>query len=72
MLLGARFTISNRTRLISCADAMRIRRMQAAEERAQKATLKLILPSVMIFAALLMVFLTPGMHNFFSAFAQIK
>lgn len=54
------------------ADAMRIRRMQAAEERAQKATLKLILPSVMIFAALLMVFLTPGMHNFFSAFAQIK
>jgi tight adherence protein C len=54
------------------ADAMRIRRMQAAEERAQKATLKLILPSVMIFAALLMIFLTPGMHNFFAAFAQIK
>jgi tight adherence protein C len=54
------------------ADAMRVRRMQAAEERAQKATLKLILPSVMIFAALLMIFLTPGMHNFFTAFAQIK
>lgn len=54
------------------ADAMRIRRMQRAEERAQKATLKLILPSVMIFAALLMIFLTPGMHGFFKAFAGIK
>ena len=45
--------------------------MQRAEERAQKATLKLILPSVMIFAALLMIFLTPGMHSFISAFAGI-
>ncbi len=51
------------------ADAMRIRRMQAAEERAQLATLKLILPSTMIFAALLLVFLAPGMHNFISAFS---
>ncbi len=50
------------------ADAMRIRRMQRAEERAQKATLKLILPSTMIFAALLMIFLTPGMYRFFGAF----
>jgi tight adherence protein C len=54
------------------ADAMRIRRMQRAEERAQKATLKLILPSVMIFGALLMIFLTPGMHSFISAFAGIN
>ncbi len=54
------------------ADAMRIRRMQRAEERAQKATLKLILPSTMIFAALLMIFLTPGLHGFFTAFAAIK
>jgi len=54
------------------ADAMRIRRMQRAEERAQKATLKLILPSVMIFGALLMIFLTPGMHGFFKAFASIE
>jgi tight adherence protein C len=53
------------------ADAMRIRRMQRAEERAQKATLKLILPSTMIFAALLMIFLTPGMHGFFSAFKGV-
>jgi tight adherence protein C len=42
------------------ADAMRIIRMQRAEERAQQATLKLILPSIMIFAAVLMVFLAPG------------
>lgn len=54
------------------ADAMRMRRMQRAEERAQKATLKLILPSTMIFAALLMIFLTPGMANFFGAFARIE
>jgi tight adherence protein C len=42
------------------ADSMRIIRMQRAEERAQKATLKLILPSTMIFVALLMIFLAPG------------
>jgi tight adherence protein C len=42
------------------ADAMRIVRMQRAEERAQEATLKLILPSIMIFSAVLMVFLAPG------------
>ena len=54
------------------ADAMRVRRMHRAEERAQKATLKLILPSTMIFAALLLIFLTPGMHTFLSAFSAIK
>jgi tight adherence protein C len=53
------------------ADAMRIRRMQRAEERAQIATLKLILPSTLIFVALLMIFLAPGMYNFFGAFAGI-
>jgi tight adherence protein C len=50
------------------AEAMRVRRMQHAEERAQKATLKLILPSTMIFAALLMIFLLPGIYRFFGAF----
>lgn len=54
------------------ADAMRVRRMQAAEERAQKATLKLILPSTLIFAALLLIFLTPGMHGFFDAMSAIE
>jgi hypothetical protein len=41
---------------------MRIVRMQHAEERAQKATLKLILPSTMIFGALLLIFLAPGAY----------
>lgn len=50
------------------AEAMRVRRMQRAEERAQKATLKLILPSTMIFSALLMIFLLPGIYRFFNAF----
>jgi len=49
------------------ADAMRIVRMQRAEERAQKAMLKLILPSTMIFAALLLVFITPGAYTLMSA-----
>lgn len=50
------------------AEAMRVRRMQHAEERAQKATLKLILPSTLIFGALLMIFLLPGIYRFFGAF----
>jgi tight adherence protein C len=49
------------------ADAMRITRMQRAEERAQKATLKLILPSTMIFVALLLIFLAPGAYMMISA-----
>ena len=53
------------------ADAMRVRRMQRAEERAQVATLKLILPSTMIFVALLLIFLAPGMYNFFNAFSTL-
>jgi tight adherence protein C len=54
------------------ADAMRIRRMQKAEERAQTATLKLILPSTMIFSALLLVFMAPGAYRFFAAFSRIN
>jgi tight adherence protein C len=49
------------------ADAMRILRMQYAEERAQKATLKLILPSTMIFVALLLIFLAPGAYMMITA-----
>ena len=51
------------------AESMRIVRMQRAEERAQKATLKLILPSTMIFGALLLIFLAPGMYRLMGAFA---
>ena len=49
------------------ADAMRIVRMQRAEERAQKATLKLILPSTLIFAAILMIFIAPGAYMMMGA-----
>jgi tight adherence protein C len=52
------------------ADAMRIVRMQRAEERAQKATLRLILPSTMIFGALLAIFLAPGAYMMMSAFGS--
>ncbi len=53
------------------ADAMRVMRMQRAEERAQKATLKLILPSTMIFAALLLIFLAPGAYMMMTAFSAL-
>jgi tight adherence protein C len=53
------------------ADAMRIIRMQHAEERAQKATLKLILPSTMIFVALLLIFLAPGAYMLITALRTI-
>jgi tight adherence protein C len=53
------------------ADAMRIIRMQHAEERAQKATLKLILPSTMIFAALLLIFLAPGAYMLITALRMV-
>jgi len=52
------------------ADSMRIIRMQRAEERAQKATLKLILPSTMIFVALMIIFVSPGAYMMMSALAS--
>jgi len=63
-----RFGTSLATALRIHADAMRVLRMQRAEERAQKATLKLILPSTMIFSALLLIFLAPGVYMMMSAF----
>jgi tight adherence protein C len=53
------------------ADAMRVIRMQNAEERAQKATLKLILPSTMIFTALLLIFLAPGAYMMKTALSHL-
>jgi tight adherence protein C len=50
------------------ADAMRVRRMLRAEDRAQKAPLKLIFPSTLIFAALMMIFLAPSLYRFMAAF----
>jgi tight adherence protein C len=50
------------------ADAMRVRRMQRAEERAQKAPLKLIFPATLIFAALMLIFMAPSVYRFSQAF----
>jgi tight adherence protein C len=50
------------------ADAMRIRRMQRAEERANMAPLKLIFPATLIFAALMMIFMAPSVYRFSLAF----
>jgi tight adherence protein C len=50
------------------ADAMRVRRMQRAEERAQKAPLKLIFPATLILAALMMIFMAPSVYRFSQAF----
>ncbi len=63
-----RFGTSIATALRVHADSMRVKRMQRAEERAQMATLKLILPSTLIFTALLMIFLVPGIARFMTAF----
>jgi tight adherence protein C len=42
------------------ADAMRIQRLQRAEELAAKAPLKMLFPTVLIFAATLIVTIGPG------------
>lgn len=50
------------------ADAMRVKRMLRAEERAQRAPLKLIFPSVLIFLGVLLIFLIPGLSAMRGAF----
>jgi tight adherence protein C len=52
------------------ADAMRVRRMQRAEEQAGKAPLKMIFPTVLIFAATIIVLLTPAMMRFNGVFEK--
>jgi tight adherence protein C len=52
------------------SDAMRVQRMQRAEEEAGKAPLKMIFPTVVIFAATLIVLLTPAMLQFNGMFEQ--
>ncbi len=50
------------------ADAMRVARMQRAEEQAGKAPLKMMFPTLLIFAATLLVTLGPGMLQLMSFF----
>ena len=63
-----RFGTSVASALRVHADAIRIRRMQRAEERANKAPLKLIFPATLIFAALMMIFMAPSVYRFSLAF----
>jgi tight adherence protein C len=50
------------------AEAMRVRRMQRAEEEAGKAPLKMIFPTVVIFLATMIVLLTPALIQFSGMF----
>jgi tight adherence protein C len=52
------------------ADAMRIARMQRAEEQAGKAPLRMMFPTILIFAATLLVTLGPGMMQLMSFFEK--
>ncbi len=50
------------------ADAMRVQRMQRAEEQANKAPLKMLFPTVIIFIATLLVTVGPGMIQMLAFF----
>jgi tight adherence protein C len=52
------------------AEAMRVRRMQRAEEQAGKAPLKMIFPTVVIFLATMIVILTPALIQFSTMFEK--
>lgn len=52
------------------ADAMRVQRMQRAEEQAAKAPVKMLFPTLIIFIATLVVTLGPGLLQLFSFFAE--
>jgi tight adherence protein C len=51
------------------ADSLRVQRMQRAEEQAGKAPLKMMFPTLIIFAATLLVTLGPGMLQMMEFFA---
>lgn len=51
------------------ADSLRVQRMQRAEEQAGKAPLKMMFPTLIIFAATLLVTLGPGMMQMMAFFA---
>jgi tight adherence protein C len=52
------------------AESMRVRRMQRAEERAEKAPLKMIFPTLLIFLAVLLIVLAPAIVQFMGLFGN--
>jgi len=52
------------------ADSMRLRRLQYAEEQANKAPLKMLLPTVFIFVAMLVIVVGPGALQMSTYFKQ--
>ena len=52
------------------ADGMRLRRLQSAEEQANKAPLKMLFPTVFIFVAMMMIIVGPGFLQMSKYFAD--
>jgi len=52
------------------ADAMRLRRLQRAEEQANKAPLKMLFPTVLIFVAIMIIIIGPGALQMVAYFAE--
>jgi tight adherence protein C len=52
------------------ADGMRLRRLQSAEEQANKAPLKMLFPTVFIFVAMIMIIVGPGFLQMSQYFRQ--
>jgi tight adherence protein C len=60
-ILASEFELANlETRAGKSTDGMRLRRLQYAEEQANKAPLKMLFPTVLIFVAMLIIVVGPG------------
>ena len=69
-LVPKKFAVKASEGALKQADAMRVARMQRAEEQAGKAPLKMMFPTIIIFAATLLVTLGPGMVQLMAFFGQ--
>jgi tight adherence protein C len=54
------------------ADGMRLRRLQRAEEQANKAPLKMLFPTVLIFVAMIIIVVGPGFLQMTQYFRQVN